>query len=142
VLVDSLTYLYSALTLRRIDVDEPPPRTGVTARGLLRDVVDGVRWVYLDAGVFTGLVETVGEGIRYRIQAMRDIVPLAGGTAPAVLAGPTCDSLDILYERYRYRLPLDLRPGDRLRFLSAGAYTASYSSVGFNGFAPLREEYR
>ena len=67
---------------------------------------------------------------------------MAGPDGEIVLAGPTCDSLDILYERYRYRLPLDLRPGDRLRFLSAGAYTASYSSVGFNGFAPLREEYR
>jgi ornithine decarboxylase len=58
------------------------------------------------------------------------------------LAGPTCDSLDVLYQRHRYQLPLDLRPGDRVCFLSAGAYTASYSSVGFNGFAPLREEYR
>jgi MFS family permease len=53
VLVDSLTYLYSALTLRRIDLDEPPPRTGVTARGLLSDVVDGVRWVYRGSGLVT-----------------------------------------------------------------------------------------
>ena len=28
--------------------------------------------------------------------------------------------------------------GDRLRFHATGAYTASYSSVGFNGFAPLK----
>jgi len=46
VLVDSLTYVYSALTLRRIDLDEPAPRKGVTAKGLLREVADGVRWVY------------------------------------------------------------------------------------------------
>jgi MFS family permease len=51
VLMDSLTYVYSALTLRRIDLDEPPPRTGVTARGLLSDVVDGVRWVYRGSGL-------------------------------------------------------------------------------------------
>jgi len=41
VVLDSLTYLFSALTLRRIDLDEPPPRTGVTVRGLLQDVVEG-----------------------------------------------------------------------------------------------------
>ncbi|GAA2142531.1 MFS transporter [Nocardioides koreensis] len=53
VLLDSLTYLYSALTLRRIDVDEPPPRTGVTARGLVGEVVDGVRWAYGGSGLST-----------------------------------------------------------------------------------------
>ncbi|MFC6006897.1 type III PLP-dependent enzyme [Angustibacter luteus] len=102
----------------------------------------GVPWVYLDAGVFTGLVETVGEAIRYRIEALRDGAPLLGPTRPVVLAGPTCDSLDVLYAEHRYPLPADLRPGDRLRLHSAGAYTASYSTIGFNGFAPLREEFR
>jgi len=53
VLVDSLTYVYSALTLRRLDLDEPPPRTGATAKGLLREVVDGVRWVYRGSGLST-----------------------------------------------------------------------------------------
>ncbi|MGH3730025.1 MAG: MFS transporter [Micromonosporaceae bacterium] len=51
VLLDSLSYVYSALTLRRIDLDEPPPRTGVTSRGLLSDVVDGVRWIYRGSGL-------------------------------------------------------------------------------------------
>lgn len=51
VLMDSLTYVYSALTLRRIDLDEPAPRTGVTAKGLLREVADGVRWVYRGSGL-------------------------------------------------------------------------------------------
>ena len=51
ILVDSLSYVYSALTLRRIDLDEPAPRTGVTARGLLRDVVEGVRWIYRGSGL-------------------------------------------------------------------------------------------
>ena len=51
VLLDSVTYVYSALTLRRIDVDEPAPRTGVTARGLLKDVADGVRWAYRGSGL-------------------------------------------------------------------------------------------
>jgi ornithine decarboxylase len=33
---------------------------------------------------------------------------------------------------------VDLKIGDRLYFLSAGAYTASYASVGFNGFRPIK----
>ncbi|GAB3590256.1 type III PLP-dependent enzyme [Angustibacter peucedani] len=102
----------------------------------------GTRWVYLDAGVFTGLVETVGEAIRYRVEVLRDGRPLGGPTLPVVLAGPTCDSLDVLYAEHRYALPADLRPGDRLRLHATGAYTASYSTVGFNGFAPLRQEFR
>lgn len=58
VLVDSLTYLYSALTLRRIELDEPPPRTGVTVRGLLGEVAVGVRWVYRQSGLATLEVST------------------------------------------------------------------------------------
>ncbi len=102
----------------------------------------GVRWVYLDAGLFTGLAEAYGESILYRLRTSRDGQPLSGDVGEVILAGPTCDSLDVLYQRHRYALPLGLRPGDRLRFLAAGAYTATYSTVGFNGFRPLRAEYR
>ena len=38
-----------------------------------------------------------------------------------------------------YRLPRDLEAGDRLRIKSTGAYTTTYASVGFNGFAPLKQ---
>jgi ornithine decarboxylase len=55
-----------------------------------------------------------------------------------VLAGPTCDSTDIIYEHAGYELPLDLGIGDPVVFLSAGACTASYASVEFNGFRPIR----
>ncbi len=60
VVLDSLTYLYSAFTLRRIDLDEPPARTGVTARGLVTDVVEGVRWAYGRSGLRTLAVATHG----------------------------------------------------------------------------------
>lgn len=91
------------------------------------------RWVYLDVGRYNGLAETEGEAITYRIRTSRDGDP----AGPVVLAGPTCDGDDVLYQHDRYELPLTLRPGDRVELLSSGAYTASYSSVGFNGFAPL-----
>jgi ornithine decarboxylase len=93
---------------------------------------DEHRWVYLDVGRFSGLAETEGEAIRYELVAGHD-----GPVGPVILAGPTCDSVDVLYERHRYELPLDLQAGDTVDFLSAGAYTAAYAS-GFNGFKPLR----
>lgn len=98
------------------------------------------RWVYLDAGRFNGLAETEGEAIRYPLTTSRDAEAATDGLGcgPVVLAGPTCDSVDVLYEKADLHLPLALRAGDRVRVLSAGAYTASYAAVGFNGFAPLR----
>jgi len=92
------------------------------------------RWVYLDAGRYNGLPETLGERIQYRLRTPRD----GGACGPVILAGPTCDSTDVLYERSAYELPLDLAIGDPIDFLSSGAYTASYASVGFNGFVPIR----
>ena len=90
-----------------------------------------------DVGRFGGLPEVIDEAIKYRIRTPRD----GGPTGPVILAGPTCDEVDMLYDKSGYELPLDLAVGDRLEILSAGAYTASYSSVGFNGFPPLREYY-
>jgi ornithine decarboxylase len=99
-----------------------------------RRPVDGdTRWVYLDIGMFNGLTETLGEAIRYRVRTPGRLGP----EGPVVLAGPSCDSADVLYETSGYRLPVDLRIGDRLRLMSTGAYTSSYSSVWFNGFDPL-----
>jgi len=98
---------------------------------------DSTRWVYLDVGKFSGLAETMGEAIRYPIQTLH------GGAreGPVVIAGPTCDGADVLYEEAGYALPLDLEAGDRVRLLKAGAYTATYASVGFNGFPPPAAYY-
>jgi ornithine decarboxylase len=95
---------------------------------------DEKRWVYLDVGKFNGLAETMDEAIKYRIKTPVD----GGAMGPVVLAGPTCDSADILYEKTRYRLPLDLKVGDKVEIQSTGAYTSSYASVNFNGFTPIK----
>jgi ornithine decarboxylase len=95
------------------------------------------RWVYLDAGLYNGLDETLNERIHYPIRTPRD----GGATGPVILAGPTCDSADILYRRHSYELPLDLQIGDSVDFLSAGAYTASVAAVGSNGFPPIRSYF-
>ncbi len=91
------------------------------------------RWVYLDIGRFSGLAETEGEAIRYQIVTPHD----GEETGPCVLAGPSCDSADILYEKRPIHLPLALKDGDKVMIRACGAYTSSYSSVGFNGFPPL-----
>jgi ornithine decarboxylase len=95
---------------------------------------DDVRWVYLDIGKFGGLAETMDESIRYPIRTPRD----GDAVTPCVLAGPTCDSADVLYEREPYTLPVSLEIGDRVLIEGAGAYTATYAAVAFNGFRPLQ----
>lgn len=119
-----------------------PGRFLVSDAGLLRSevvlvsrksTVDDKRWVYLDVGRYNGLAETENEYITYLLSTPgRD-----GKTGPVYLAGPTCDGDDVLYQHNIYRLPMELRAGDHLDFLNTGAYTASYSSIAFNGFAPL-----
>jgi ornithine decarboxylase len=100
-----------------------------------RSPEDEVRWVYLDIGKFHGLAETIDESIRYPIRTAKD----RDDTAPCIIAGPTCDSVDVLYEKTPYPLPVSLAIGDKVLIEAAGAYTATYSSVGFNGFPPLRQ---
>ncbi len=91
------------------------------------------RWVYLDIGKFSGLAETMDEAIRYQFVTRRDGEP----TGPCILAGPSCDSADVLYEKHLVQLPLSLAAGDRILIRNCGAYTFTYASVGFNGFPPL-----
>ncbi len=95
---------------------------------------DEVRWVYLDIGKFGGLAETMDEAIRYAVRTDHD----GDEMAPCVLAGPTCDSADVLYEKEPYWLPVSLEIGDKVLIEGTGAYTTTYSAVAFNGFPPLR----
>jgi ornithine decarboxylase len=90
------------------------------------------RWVYTDAGLFNGMMETLNESIKYPLY-----IPKRGVAEKVILAGPTCDSADTMYENFQYELPLNLSIGDRLYWLTTGAYTASYCSVAFNGFPPM-----
>lgn len=94
------------------------------------------RWVYTDVGKFSGLIETMDESIKFPIWTEKK-----GEAEEVVIAGPTCDSADIMYENYKYGLPLNLAAEDRLYWLSTGAYTTSYSAVEFNGFPPLKAFY-
>ena len=95
---------------------------------------DPLRWVYLDIGKFNGLAETMDEMIRYPVRT-----PFDGDELGAcVLAGPSCDSVDVLYEKEPYLLPITLEIGAKVLIEGTGAYTTTYSTVGFNGFPPLK----
>lgn len=97
------------------------------------------RWVYQDTGLFNGLIETINESIKYPVITTKDEEGAREGEV--ILAGPTCDSMDIMYENEKYKLPLTLTEGDKLYWLSTGAYTSTYASVGFNGFPPIKTYY-
>jgi len=95
---------------------------------------DPVRWVYLDIGKFGGLAETEAEAIKYQFTV---IGKENSQTNECIVAGPTCDSADVLYETHKVQLPVDLTSGDQIIIHNCGAYTSTYSSVAFNGFPPL-----
>lgn len=86
------------------------------------------KWLYLDVGVFNGLMEAIG-GIKYPMVATKGTT-----TNKWVLAGPSCDSFDVISTEAE--LP-ELEVGDRLYIMSAGAYTTAYASQ-FDGF-PIPE---
>jgi ornithine decarboxylase len=129
---------------RRPELLLEPGRAIVAEAGLIRTEVilvsrksatDELRWVYLDIGRYNGLAETENEAIAYRFEPLED---RGGPGGPVILAGPTCDGDDVLYQRTRYEMPQSLQAGDRFDIPGTGAYTASYSSVAFNGIEPLR----
>ncbi|MCW8345582.1 type III PLP-dependent enzyme [Vibrio sp. ZSDZ65] len=92
------------------------------------------RWLYLSCGVFNGLFET--DKIRYK---MRFPKRKDSKLVPAIVAGPTCDSYDVINdETSQILVPEDLQSGDPVLILSCGAYSASFATVGFNGFSPLK----
>ena len=142
--------LYAAEVMRQVrarfgafvDVMAEPGRGLVAEAGAIaaevllvsrKSPMDLHRWVFLDIGKFSGLAETMDEAIRYQFITNRDHEP----TAPCILAGPSCDSADVLYEKQPVALPLGLQAGDRIVIRNCGAYTSTYASVGFNGFPPL-----
>ncbi len=85
----------------------------------------GKRWMYWDAGVFGGILETT-EGLRYDVLTDRQ-----GKLIPWNIAGPTCDSVDVCMRDELF--PEDMQDGDFIYIANAGAYTTAYAS-NFNGF--------
>ncbi|BCY08405.1 GNAT family N-acetyltransferase [Actinoplanes sp. L3-i22] len=105
---------------------------GVIRARVARLTVRDEAWLYLSCGRFNGLYE--GDQLRYRLE----FPTRAGGPAvPAVVAGPSCDSDDVLGGGVAVPVPAALTSGDPVWIHAAGAYATSYTTVGFNGFDPL-----
>lgn len=78
---------------------------------------DGVRWYYLDDGIYGSFSGQLFDHARYPLQVLRE-----GPGERCVIAGPTCDSIDIVAEGLE--LP-ELEPGDLVIGHEMGAYTAA-----------------
>ena len=78
---------------------------------------EGVRWYYIDDGVYGSFSGQIFDHASYPLQVLK-----RGPTAPSVIAGPTCDSIDIVAEGVA--LP-ELDIGDLVIGHQMGAYTAA-----------------
>ncbi|HUN24713.1 MAG TPA: type III PLP-dependent enzyme [Steroidobacteraceae bacterium] len=86
---------------------------------------EGHWWYYLDDGLYGSYSGQLYDHARYPVEPLRD----GGERLPAVLAGPTCDSIDVIAENLL--LP-KLEPGDLIVGRAMGAYTwASASEFNF-----------
>lgn len=89
-----------------------------------RAVRDGRPWYYLDDGIYGSFSGQLFDHARYRIESLRT----EGELRPSVLAGPTCDSIDVVVEG----LPLPpLEIGDLIVGRDMGAY-CSAGATDFN----------
>jgi ornithine decarboxylase len=87
---------------------------------------EGHWWYYLDDGLYGSYSGQLYDHARYPVEPLR-----AGGELlPAVLAGPTCDSIDVIAENLM--LP-QLKAGDLIIGRAMGAYTRASASE-FNFF--------
>lgn len=91
---------------------------------------DGRWWYYLDDGVYGSYSGQLFDHARYAVEALRD----ATERFDSVVAGPTCDSIDVINESVL--LP-ELRPGDLVIGRAMGAYTWA-SASDFNFFPKAR----
>lgn len=85
----------------------------------------GMNWYYIDDGLYGSFSGKVYDHADYPILTERE-----GEGKPSVIAGPTCDSFDVVY---REVLLPELNIGEIMIFTSMGAYTYS-SASNFNGF--------
>jgi ornithine decarboxylase len=86
---------------------------------------EGHWWYYLDDGLYGSYSGQMFDHARYPVEPLRD----SEERLPSVLAGPTCDSIDVIAENLM--LP-ELKAGDLIVGRSMGAYTwASASEFNF-----------
>jgi ornithine decarboxylase len=90
----------------------------------------GQTWIYLDIGVFHGMMETI-EGFDYEILTENDLTNPDGEKETYVIAGPSCDGVDVMFKDGKKMSKVEI--GDKVYIINAAAYTISYASL-FNGY--------
>lgn len=106
--------------------------TGILVASVIARVErDEHTWLFLDAGVYNALFESLSYqgSIRYKVTSLRPLHDQ--GEALFALAGPTGDSWDIITREVL--LPRDIGVGDKLVFHDVGAYNTVFMNR-FNGF--------
>jgi len=94
-----------------------------------KSVRGGVTWYYIDDGLYGSFSGRVYDDCAYEVLTQRNT-----RWEKAVLAGPTCDSFDVIYKDCLMP-PLDV--GDVLMFPAMGAYCL-VSASDFNGLGRAR----
>lgn len=136
--IEAIEKNVSALLYERFpentDIFIEPGRAVVGDAGILVTSVIGKaqrgdeNWLYLDVGVFNGLMESVG-GIKYSY--LVESLSQAANKKQWTITGPSCDSFDVVDKNVTLTEP---NIGNIVLILSSGAYTISYASE-FNGFS-------
>lgn len=103
---------------------------GTTVNLITRVIGSQVRnnqqWYFLDEGLYGSFSGVIFDHWDFELQAFR-----SGKQIPATFAGPSCDSLDVMF---RDKLTVPLAVDDLLLVPNCGAYTSASATV-FNGFA-------
>jgi ornithine decarboxylase len=89
-------------------------------------VRDGRHWYYLDEGVYGAFSGQIYDHARYPLEIFSD----RGERYPSVLAGPTCDSIDVIAENVQL-------PGLHLGVLVVGHMMGAYTAASASNFNSL-----
>ncbi len=109
-------------------ISEPGRFISATSVNLITTIVgksyrDGKIWYYLDDGLYSTFSGIVFDKCQYPVVTANN-----GEEKLSVLAGPTCDSFDVMYDGLM--IP-EHNVGDRIMFMATGAY-CEVSGSNFN----------
>ncbi|TWH46799.1 type III PLP-dependent enzyme [Sporomusa sp. KB1] len=102
-----------------------------TAVNLITQVIgtkvrNNQQWYFLDDGLYGTFSGVIFDHWDFELETFK-----TGKMIPATFAGPSCDSLDIMF-RDKHTVPMEI--GDLILVPNCGAYTSASATV-FNGFA-------
>lgn len=134
--MDEIATGLKALDLRRDCVTMCEPGRAMVASGcslVVQILLRKEDQIYINDGVHGSLSEMVTGRLQMPVRLIRLDGQASGNYMDFAVAGPTCDSIDML--PFPFRLPDDAREGDWLEIGQLGAYGSALRTQ-FNGFYP------